>query len=335
MIKVSVVVPIYNKEKYLKTNIESILNQTLKEIEIILIDDGSSDMSEKICKEYQKKDKRLVYIKTKNNGVSSARNSGLKIARGKFCIFIDADDFIENNMLKEMYELAIKKNAESVICGIKEVDKKESFSKEISFNIEYKKEKEYKFSEIIKISSIIFHSTGNKLFLREIIQKNNIFFIENIHSFEDLNFVFKYFLFSQKNYLLNKSFYNYFRNEDSVTKNTKKVDKKDFFKNNLNNLKVFFDMKKFLYQKNKSEFIKELEYKIKEFDIFNLGYKNLQNFYIKDETLKMIELIKELKKYENCVQKKFNTKIKKILKIRLIIIIIFRNLLILSYKKWR
>lgn len=333
MIKVSIIVPIYNKERYLKKNIESLLNQSLREIEIILINDGSNDMSENICRYYKKKDNRIIYIKTSNKGVCSARNKGLEVSKGKYCIFIDADDFIENSMLEEMYKLIIEKNAETVICGMKESNSKKVFSQNISFNIDIQ-EKEYNFFEIIKMNSILLHSTGNKLFSREILEKNNILFVENIHGFEDLNFIFKYFLFSQKNYILEKGFYNYLRNEDSITKSTKTLQKKKFLETNLNNLKIFFDMKEFLYKKNKIEFISLFEYKLKEFDICNLGYKNLQNFYIKDKEMELSEFVDNCRKYEECTQNLFNLKINKLLRVRLLIIIIFRKVLFLGYKKY-
>ena len=103
--KVSIIVPIYNVEKYLSKCIESILSQTYKNIEIILVDDGSPDNSPQICDEYAKKDDRIIVIHKANGGVSSARNAGIDIATGKYIGFVDPDDYIENNM----YELMVNK----------------------------------------------------------------------------------------------------------------------------------------------------------------------------------------------------------------------------------
>lgn len=113
---ISVIVPVYNVEKYLKECIDSIINQTYSELEIILIDDGSTDNSGKICDEYAKNDKRIVVLHKKNGGLSEARNYGLKIAKGDCITFVDSDDIIHHNM----YEIMIKEmedtHADLVAC---------------------------------------------------------------------------------------------------------------------------------------------------------------------------------------------------------------------------
>ena len=95
MEKISIIMPIYNCEKYLKRSIESVLNQTYKNLELILINDGSTDNSLKVCREYERKDDRVQVIDKKNGGVSSSRNAGFKIATGEYVTFVDADDWIE------------------------------------------------------------------------------------------------------------------------------------------------------------------------------------------------------------------------------------------------
>ena len=92
-IKVSVIIPVYNVEKYLKQNLKSITEQTLKEIEIICVDDGSTDSSYKIIEDFAKKDSRVIPVKQKNGGAGAARNNGLRRARGKYLSFLDSDDF--------------------------------------------------------------------------------------------------------------------------------------------------------------------------------------------------------------------------------------------------
>ncbi len=118
-IKVSVVMPVYNAEKYLAKSIESMLSQSLKEIELILVNDGSKDKSLAICEEYAKRDSRIIVINKKNEGACIARNTGISIAKGKYIQLVDADDYIENNMLEEQYNLGEKTNAEVVMCGMK------------------------------------------------------------------------------------------------------------------------------------------------------------------------------------------------------------------------
>ena len=106
-IKVSVIVPIYNAEAYLRPALDSILDQTLREIEIICVDDGSTDGSLKIIKEYQKKDARIRIVTQNNAGPGSARNNGMRRSRGEYVSFLDADDFFDANFLEKMYETVI------------------------------------------------------------------------------------------------------------------------------------------------------------------------------------------------------------------------------------
>lgn len=114
MYKISIIVPVYNAEKYLDKCIKSLMNQTLKEIEIILVNDGSIDESLSICEEYAKKDNKIKILNKVNEGVSSARNLGMKNAIGEYILFVDADDWIEQNLCEYMYHII--KNQEMQIC---------------------------------------------------------------------------------------------------------------------------------------------------------------------------------------------------------------------------
>ena len=117
MEKISIIVPVYNVEKYLKKCIDSIINQTYKNIEIILVDDGSKDSSGRICDEYIEKDKRIVTIHKKNGGLSDARNEGIKKATGKYLSFIDSDDYIEENMIGNLYKSIIENDSDISTCA--------------------------------------------------------------------------------------------------------------------------------------------------------------------------------------------------------------------------
>lgn len=114
---ISIIVPVYNVKKYLEKCINSILNQTYKNLEIILIDDGSTDGSSEICDKLKEKDKRILVIHKKNAGVSSARNEGLKIATGDYIGFVDSDDFIEEDMYLKMIDRIKKDNTKMSICN--------------------------------------------------------------------------------------------------------------------------------------------------------------------------------------------------------------------------
>lgn len=119
---ISIIVPIYKVEKYLNKCIESILNQTYSNLEIILIDDGSPDKSGDICDFYKNKDSRIKVIHKKNGGVSSARNIGLDISKGKYIMFVDGDDYIDKNMVMGLYRLIKEQSADIAIGGVNDVD---------------------------------------------------------------------------------------------------------------------------------------------------------------------------------------------------------------------
>lgn len=116
MPKLSIIVPIYNVEKYLPRCIESILNQTFREFELILINDGSTDNCKEICEKYKKIDSRIIVVNKKNGGVSSARNFGIDISRGEYIGFVDPDDFIDANMYEILFNTANSYNSDMVIC---------------------------------------------------------------------------------------------------------------------------------------------------------------------------------------------------------------------------
>ena len=119
---ISIIIPIYNVDKYLTKCIESIVSQTYQDLEIIMVDDGSSDACPQICDQYAEKDSRIVVIHQKNSGVSAARNAGLKVATGKYISFIDADDYIEFDMYENMVRAFEIEDSELVICGYDYVD---------------------------------------------------------------------------------------------------------------------------------------------------------------------------------------------------------------------
>ena len=118
-ILISVILPVYNAEKYLDNSIKSILSQSYKNIELIIINDGSSDNSKKICEKYQKDDKRIRIINKSNKGVSAARNDGIKEAKGEYICFFDADDFLENDMIEKMVESAQANCSDIIISEYK------------------------------------------------------------------------------------------------------------------------------------------------------------------------------------------------------------------------
>lgn len=115
MKKVSIIVPIYNVEKYLHQCVDSLLNQTLRNLEVILVDDGSPDSCPRICEEYKKKDTRVKVVHKQNGGLSDARNAGMKLVEGEYVAFIDSDDYVDLHMFEKLYAAAKK---EIWMCAI-------------------------------------------------------------------------------------------------------------------------------------------------------------------------------------------------------------------------
>lgn len=165
---ISVIVPIYNVEQYLEKCLESILNQTYKNLEIILINDGSTDNSGRICKYFLEKDDRIKYIEQKNQGLSAARNHGIHESKGKYYIFIDSDDYINVNYIDVLYTTLIKTNSDIAMCYFKKVyDKSEDIFKIKKGNI-IVYEGDRKFYNLYNNKSVITVVAWNKIYKKEI-----------------------------------------------------------------------------------------------------------------------------------------------------------------------
>ena len=190
---VSIIIPIYKAEKFIRRCIDSVLTQTYKDWELILVDDGSPDNSGRICDEYSQKDSRIRVFHKHNGGVSSARNIGLDEARGDRITFIDADDYVFKNYL----EVLISSEADLVTCGFKGINKMSSTPK-----------KGYYEGTSFRTNIPIFYNTKQtatpwaKLFKRSIIESNNLRFDQALKLTEDTVFVFHYLTgCSRGNYL--------------------------------------------------------------------------------------------------------------------------------------
>lgn len=138
MIKVSIIVPVYNVEKFLEKCLDSLTNQTLKDIEIICVNDGSTDKSFEILNNYAKQDLRIKIINQKNSGLSAARNSGMNIAQGKYIGFVDSDDWVDLDFFEKLYNVAIKNNADISTASIIRWRKRNT-----KYRIKYSEEKTY------------------------------------------------------------------------------------------------------------------------------------------------------------------------------------------------
>lgn len=160
---ISIIVPIYNAERYLKRCLDSILHQTYRDIEIILINDGSTDSSLKICKEYEKIDTRIILLNQENKGVSEARNQGIRVSKNKYIQFVDSDDYIDQNMCQDLIKLAENYKIDLVVCGFKSITpwnkKMVSYS-----NHKYNNVKSLEIDFKYLYEHAFFHSMCNKLY---------------------------------------------------------------------------------------------------------------------------------------------------------------------------
>ena len=205
MPKVSVIVPIYNVEKYLEKCINSLLSQTLEDIQIILVNDGSKDNSGNIAREYEKNNKnRIIYVEKENGGLSDARNHGLKYATGDFIAFLDSDDYIEKNAYEEMYNKAIEENADYVECD---------FIWEFPNKIRV--DKQYPYKNKKEMLSFVRVVAWNKLIKRQLITDNNLEFPKGLR-YEDVEFTYKLIPFVNKFAYVDKPFIHYVQREGSI-----------------------------------------------------------------------------------------------------------------------
>lgn len=250
--KLSVIIPVYNCELQITRCIESIINQTYKNLEIIIVDDGSKDGSSKICDEYARKDKRIKVIHKQNNG-AAARNTGLDIASGEYIAFVDSDDYIELNMYQEMMKVNQQYDCDLVLCDCY----KENESTKIIFTHDiregyYDKDMLYKeyFPTLLMTNSVDYPPTISNwvcLFKRKLIEENNLRYKEGMRFSEDLLFGSQAAYYTSSFYYMkNKAFYHYVLNNESVTHT--------FFSN------------KWIMMRSLYEYIKEFFGNVEDFD---------------------------------------------------------------------
>lgn len=285
---ISIIVPVYNSEKYIEKCIKSLVNQSLNNIEIILIDDGSSDSSLNICKREAKYDNRIRVITQKNLGVSEARNKGIGIARGKYIMFCDSDDFVESNWCEEHYNI-IKNNENSlIISGYSIINLRNN-----KINIKKIFLEEKSISKLDKSGfwnlyrNNLTNSPCNKIYDIKKIKENNIMFDPSLSLGEDLLFNLDYIRNVENIIVINKQLYNYtIRDRESLDNKyykdlfeiynrlyiliykymeefnvDLKAEEKSFYKSYL--YMLLRVLKNTLSKKNKNSFIEKMKYNSK------------------------------------------------------------------------
>ena len=214
MKKVSIIVPVYNVEKYLAKCLDSLVNQTLEEMEIIVVDDESKDNSKQVIDEFQTKypDKIKSFVK-KNGGLSDARNFGLDRANGEYIGFVDSDDYVTAEMFEEMYSLAQKYDAEMVICNLQKVDENGKILQKLT-QVPNMPEK-IDLAKNLSVFSDLGYFACNKLFKRDLFENKR--FKKGVH-FEDIQLI-PQLLLSCKTLAQTQNYhYQYLERQDSITK---------------------------------------------------------------------------------------------------------------------
>ena len=295
--KISVIMPVYNAEKYLNKCLDSIINQTIgfNNIELIIINDGSTDNSEKIIKSYQDKYKNIKYIYQQNCGQATSRNVGLSKASSEYVTFVDSDDYIDKNMFKKLYNEAIKYKLDIVTCDLAKIRNDKIF--EIKSRLSNDEIKNY-----------ILTKTGpcNMLIIRSFLNENKFSFPDNLRKYEDIAVI--PILGLKENVKIkhiDECLYFYYDNDDSVM-NNKKYTKKmnDIFKSMDMLLKSSIKEKKYELYKEEIEYLfirhfimsaglryirfNDPENKIKEIKKYmDKNFKDWKkNKYLKDSSIK-------------------------------------------------
>lgn len=284
MEKISLIVPIYNVEKYLNRCVDSIIRQTYSEIEIILINDGSTDNCLEICNKYKKQDKRIIVVDKENGGLSDARNAGIEIATGKYIMFIDSDDWIDSNMVNRLYSLISKKDACIAQCDFARVYNDENiyFNNE-NINIKVMDSKEAMIS-IYKNNGVKSIVTWNKIYKKELF--NTIRFPKGkIH--EDEFTTYKLFDKCKKIIDTDEVMYYYRQRDGSIMKSEFSIKRLDVIEAIKERIK-YFENKGYKELKLLAE--NQLQSLLRSF------YTTIYNSTIENKELYLNKIVKEIRK---------------------------------------
>ncbi len=241
--KVSVIVPVYNVYEYIEKCLDSLVKQTLKDIEIIVVNDGSPDNSQEIIDKYAKKYKNIRSFIKKNGGLSDARNYGIKYAKGEFIAFLDSDDYVKVDMYEKMYAKAKEEDFDMVVCDIDYLYPDNTLRVSSGINDDT--------TDIKKAYLTIHPAAWNKIFKKDLF-KNDVYFKKNVW-FEDVEFIYRMLPYIKSIGVVKEAFNQYVQRPGSIT-NT--INKKIYhYIDNMNGIIDFYKERK-LYQ----EYEKELEY---------------------------------------------------------------------------
>jgi glycosyltransferase involved in cell wall biosynthesis len=317
-VKVSIIVPVYNVSKYLHRCLDSLINQTLKDIEIILVNDASPDPQDHIiCKDYEGKDNRIKYlIHKKNKNLGAARNTGINIAKGKYIGFVDSDDWVDLDMFEILYKKAEESNLDIINCGAIMEFQSGRESRILNAN---ETTNEFVWDNLLKtflkaragqIDNKFPSGVWNKLYRKSFLDKYEIRFEEGYY-FEELMFSINTFYHCNKMLLIPDNSYHWYIREGSIS-NTVSILHIDSIFYGYSYIKNFF-ISKDIYSKENQLLIDKLFYK-QLFDIYIYNNEESIEPYIEDIIKKMNEKFDNYNFVENCIldkikYKKLNSKV--------------------------
>lgn len=234
---VSIVVPCYNIEQYVKKCVDSILKQSYRQIEILLVDDGSTDGTSEILDDFR--DKRIKVLHQNNGGLSAARNAGLTFANGKYICFIDGDDYIDDKYVEVMMSRAETENADVVVCGYNNVDMGGKILREESFSEDKILSGREAASDLLRYNRTVNISAWNKLYRTELFKKNNIGYPLG-KLYEDSYTTYKLLFYSDKVCYVKNRLYYYVYRKESIMNSTKLEIRFNNIVNIINETKEFY-----------------------------------------------------------------------------------------------
>ncbi len=298
----SIIIPVYNAEKYIKNILLKLTNQKNEEIEIILIDDGSRDRSLDICKEFSVKDSDIIVFHQENQGASEARNQGIKLSNGEYIVFVDSDDDITDDFISTLCTLCKEKSTDIIQLDSYIVTSNNTDYKEVQLP-------EGKV-EITSYCSFVLKQTVNalwdKIFKTEIIKSNQIYFDTNMVMGEDISFTLEVLKNAQSVYVNHVAIYKYGKNEDGLCSNVS-----DEYLRDLNIL--YEKMKKFIQAKNLNHDACETMHNSMLASVFRAVGLAINNGYSKLDIKKRISNSVNLQKLFKYDYKVFGFKLRKIL----------------------